>query len=110
MEDKTKLTILYVVLLLMSVFSIYRLEHYRMERDLYLNRMYDIDRQLDSCNVDVELWEERATNNLKVVKGWCDELNKKYNYVMFNASDCQLITETQMLACEKSNPSFVIQN
>jgi len=103
MKTITAIWILICLLILVSVFSGLKINQLTFERDLYLNRLYDKDRIID-------MWEERATNQLKLVQNYCDDLSEKYSFVIFNASDCALITETQQMVCEKNNPLFVIQN
>lgn len=72
--------------------------------------IYEYQKDLLNCKEDLDKWENRATDNLKLVKGWFGELERSYSYVMFDASDCALITETQQMVCEKNNPLFVIHN
>ncbi len=107
MEEKYVILLISLALIIGAIIGgTFMSQKLTFERDLYINRMYDKDRIIN-------VWEERATNNLKLIKNYCDELKDSYAYVQFNMSDCE-IYQTQQgdsnVICEKSKSLFVITN
>jgi len=75
----------------------------KAENSLYINRLYDKDRIID-------MWEERALNQLKLIENYCDEFKDTYQYVQFDMKDCEIYQAKEgntNVICERNKPLFV---
>ena len=117
MNKNTIIGILILLLVITLIASGLRINKLGFERDLYFNRMFDIRNQhnveLFQCLEDKELWENRATDNLKLVKSWCEELTTQYKYIVHNLDDCTIFqadnVANQQIICEREPMVFAVE-
>lgn len=103
MKEWKKFIIMFVIGALLVMFGYAQgSQHAEFERDIYINRLYDKD-------AIINVWEERATNNLKLIQNYCDELKATYTHVVFNMNDCDIYTTSNgtNVICEKDKSLFV---
>jgi hypothetical protein len=107
MKEWKKITIMFFIGILVFLYGFAQgTQRAEWERDLYINRLYDKDRI-------IEMWETRATDNLKLIRNYCDEMTNYFSLVVFNLSDCNIYQThngDQNVMCERNKAVFAVTN
>lgn len=68
---------------------------------------------LNKCLEEKIMWENRATDNLKLIQNYCGNLNKEYKYVIYNMSECSIFqpngVDYQQVICDREKSLFAIE-